>query len=769
MAALQPAPRVRTGALDPLSGPKPPSDLRDIMPDFRPASAVPAVDYEKLISVLTSKHTCNMFDRHVAILEKLAKVLRGGVEMQDFQFIGDIFMICREKILSGAAILECPVVRILSACRNMRLDTNEACENRAIANFLSSITALLCLKNLEICEIVSEIIVCLAGGASTDLDADGRVFNKAASLNNSPPIMLDKIKTKSNTANDEWIVQIKQSDTVMNLARALETQKDLQSRRTMLRTVRRLSTYQTLCHEIIYEGLLEIIADIMRETNDSSILNLGIDILWNSLSLDGFASGTLLASFREGSGIYPTYHMTTIDTMFGQEDYQLKRLLVFAFTWASGDPGTFQYLLENGIMGSLMPYLAVHREAELLKRWSPQQLEGIQIQTYVHQKILGFIRHNISRLANVLESSQGYSVLIDFLERAVDRSCHKMYMPGVEDLLQLVPTVLRTILSISGMGSSHRVALGELGVWPQLLRIIKCENYPPEVWRITLLLCSSLGSSCDSNKRLFGSYDGVEALIPFLKFHSADPQEREAVLFSVIECIWGAVCGDQLNEDAFFKSRGVYLMLDLLERSSHTLQQHILGTLLDLMENPKTRMHAMEWRTVADVKKTLVHFLIDLWQKEELILGVQQNAQGIIEDTVAPLMGDIHAKIYSLFCKLGFEYGSDILNVREQVQLSAISKFLDFKIGEVWNEIAAELDWEGTYPVSPDMSCVRAAKMVITEKAKAVQQQQIGLIEQNAEHRRNEEDQFYQSVKERNSMKHRTQFTGAATDPILEA
>jgi hypothetical protein len=62
-----------------------------------------------------------------------------------------------------------------------------------------------------------------------------------------------------------------------------------------------------------------------------------------------------------------------------------------------------------------------------------------------------------------------------------------------------------------------------------------------------------------------------------------------------------------------------------------------------------------------------------------------------------------------------------------------VSKYLDFKVGEVWEEISDELDHEGIRPVSPDMECIHTAKHVIVEKSQAVRARQLELLRKKYE------------------------------------
>jgi hypothetical protein len=61
----------------------------------------------------------------------------------------------------------------------------------------------------------------------------------------------------------------------------------------------------------------------------------------------------------------------------------------------------------------------------------------------------------------------------------------------------------------------------------------------------------------------------------------------------------------------------------------------------------------------------------------------------------------MRSKIYGFFCKLGF---SELPGLHEEdfVTLCIIENFLDFKMGEIWQEIVTELDMEGVKLVAPD-------------------------------------------------------------------
>lgn len=68
---------------------------------------------------------------------------------------------------------------------------------------------------------------------------------------------------------------------------------------------------------------------------------------------------------------------------------------------------------------------------------------------------------------------------------------------------------------------------------------------------------------------------------------------------------------------------------------------------------------------------------------------------------ILDLIDNMRSKIYGFFCKIGFV---DLPGLHEEdyVTLCVIENFLDFKMGEVWQEIVAELEMEGVQLVASD-------------------------------------------------------------------
>jgi hypothetical protein len=98
----------------------------------------------------------------------------------------------------------------------------------------------------------------------------------------------------------------------------------------------------------------------------------------------------------------------------------------------------------------------------------------------------------------------------------------------------------------------------------------------------------------------------------------------------------------------------MYMMLDLLEKvQSELIKRHLLGCMLDLLENPKARSHAMEWRSPRNERKSIANLLIEMWNTEERKLGGKiavlrivlttvpsAEPHGLLKNSDSPLIGD---------------------------------------------------------------------------------------------------------------------------------
>lgn len=240
----------------------------------------------------------------------------------------------------------------------------------------------------------------------------------------------------------------------------------------------------------------------------------------------------------------------------------------------------------------------------------------------------------------------------------------------------------------------------------------------------------------------------------------------------------------------FSQQLGVFSLLDLLESfPDRNVRGHILGCCLDFLENPKLRLHFLEWRMKKCVSKSISHMLLDFWREEERVLGVVNGPHETVILNKRPLLGkkqivqhprdrneegwsisethtNLRPKIFAMFSKLGFDYFMDPptadnnivsdalpLTIEDKVKLSTISKYLDFKIGEVWEEIAEELEFMGVRPVTPDQECVNAAKLAAQEKNEKLAGKQRELLKKKEEMEFADEKSFLDDLQHRETTK----------------
>lgn len=106
---------------------------------------------------------------------------------------------------------------------------------------------------------------------------------------------------------------------------------------------------------------------------------------------------------------------------------------------------------------------------------------------------------------------------------------------------------------------------------------------------------------------------------------------------------------------------------------------------------------------------------------------------------------NLRSKIYALFLRLGFQ---DLqgLTAEDYITLSIVSRYLDFKIGEVWAEISAELELEGVRPITPDAEALRTIIQTSEDTAKSVCSLQQSILDQREQEELKEEKRAYEEI-----------------------
>uniref|UniRef100_A0A673B0X3 Cilia- and flagella-associated protein 69 ARM repeats domain-containing protein n=1 Tax=Sphaeramia orbicularis TaxID=375764 RepID=A0A673B0X3_9TELE len=420
---------------------------------------------------------------------------------------------------------------------------------------------------------------------------------------------------------------------------------------------------------------------------------------------------------------------------YNNEDLNMKKMLLNLLVLMSKDSAVLQLCKEEHVMLVLLMLIKPPPASGVrsgLRHWSSVQREELQL-------------HALATLSTIAPlilddymSFQGNACLLLLLDWCVGQdayfghgnSFHATGCRGSKKAqMRLCIRVLRSVSS-SGEESVNQ-DLCDQGTINHLLG-----KSPDQEDDVTLeikadiqLILSALCETEMHRKELFGS-EGVEMAVHFLKkgaekFYTSVGHNK--LILSTVDCVWSVqscIVGCYTTEDYFLAKEGAFLLLDLLRSSPKCMHSVILATLLELCDNPNTLSHLLSWRDSGG--QTAPRLLLQMWREEEEELQVSRNHYGGLADPKRPILShhqqeeiqssqpgnvptaavlemleNLRSKIFSIFCKLGFQ---DLpgLSTQDYVTLSIVRRYLDFKVGEVWDEVSKELILDGVKPITPD-------------------------------------------------------------------
>ncbi|XP_078123508.1 cilia- and flagella-associated protein 69 isoform X1 [Sander vitreus] len=537
-----------------------------------------------------------------------------------------------------------------------------------------------------------------------------------------------------------------------------------------------ISLKEAFCHQLM-SGFRQ--SDLQLR-NDLLVITTLIAENPNSLLIESSFAKQLvvLFTFPEMKSHNPLVH--NLKLTYNNEDLKMKKLLLNLLVLMSKDLGALQLYKEESVMLVLLTLVklpaASSEPRSASRQWSSVQQEELQLQALAALSTLAPL------MLDDYMSCQGNACLLLILDWCVAQDA--LFGQGdtgergsKKAQMRHCIRVLRSVTSV-GEDSVH-LDLCDQGTINQLLGILmQMEASPDEEDVVTLEIKSDiqliLSALCESDmhrKELFGS-EGVEMAVHFLKkgsnnFYSGLGHNK--LILSTVDCVWSCIVGCYTTEDYFLAKEGVSLLLDLLSSSPRCLHCNVLATLLELCDNPNTLSYILSWRDGGG--QTAPSFLLQLWRDEEEELRVSRNQHGGISDPQRPLLShyqqedtqrsfpanvqsaavlelseNLRSKIYSIFCKLGFQ---DLpgLSRKHHVTLSIVRRYLDFKVGEVWEEISRELSLDGVTPISPDKEALSTICKVAEDTARRVAAEQNRILELQEKEDIGEEELMYTEIK----------------------
>ncbi|XP_048949493.1 cilia- and flagella-associated protein 69 isoform X3 [Canis lupus baileyi] len=430
----------------------------------------------------------------------------------------------------------------------------------------------------------------------------------------------------------------------------------------------------------------------------------------------------LFATFNEVKSQNPLVKGLKFSNSY--EDFELKKLLFNIIVILCKDLPTIQLLIDGKVILALFTYVKKPEKHKIIE-WSAAQYEELQLHAIA----------TLSSVAPLLTEEymlcQGNARVLAFLEWCESEGVFKNTISQSDDKEEVI------VLEIQ---SDILLILSSL-----------CEHHIPR-------------------KEMFGT-EGVDIILRVMK---TDPTKLQSglgynvLLFSTLDSIWCCILGCYPSEDYFLEKEGIFLLLDLLALNQKKFCNLILGIMVEFCDNPKTTAHVNAWRGKKD--QTAASLLIKLWRKEEKELGVKRDKHGMIIDTKKPLFTsfqeeqkimplpancptlavmdvaeNIRAKIYAVLGKLDFE-NLPGLSAEDFVTLCIIHRYLDFKIGEIWNEIYEEIKLEKLRPVTTDKKILEAITTASENIGKMVASLQSEMIESQAHQDVQSEQKVYTKI-----------------------
>ncbi|KAM3858585.1 cilia- and flagella-associated protein 69 [Diretmus argenteus] len=468
---------------------------------------------------------------------------------------------------------------------------------------------------------------------------------------------------------------------------------------------------------------------------------------------------------------------------YSNEDFEMKRLLLNLVVFMSKDLSALQLFKEGRVMLALLMLVklptASSEEQSGVRRWSSSQHEELQLQA------LATLDTVAPLMLDDYITCQGNTCLLLLLDWCTDQDVYFGHGHGFHGTggsgskkahMRYCVRVLRSMVSLGNEPTNQDLC--DQGIISQLLGILmQMEGSQDEDDGVTLEIKSDiqliLSALCENDlhrKELFGS-EGVEMVVHFLrmnpeKFYSGLGHNK--LILTTVDCVWSCIVGCYTTEDYFLSKEGALLLLDLLHSSPRSVHSIILSTLLELCDNLKSLSHILTWRD--DKGQGAPSLLLQLWREEEAELGVSRGAYGRISDPKRPIMGcyqkqdaqlsfpanqpsaaamdvaeNIRSKIYSIFCKLGFQ---DLpgLSAKDYVTLSIVRRYLDFKVLEMWEEVIRELASDGEQPIAFDQEALDTISKITEDTATKVAAEQISILEQQEKEDISEEKLMYSEI-----------------------
>ncbi|XP_027395113.1 cilia- and flagella-associated protein 69 isoform X3 [Bos indicus x Bos taurus] len=763
----------RAEAAEPAEAPEPSSRIKFSSPrqipivgvvteDEEVQGAFKSMDLNRVIKLFEETGKDDWEQRQLKSVKKLVQCYQNGFPLRDLAQIFKILNLCAEKIKTQPHFIE-PAYNIIKLCGLPFLKKKASDEITYAEDTANSIGLLGDLMKIQNSELRIQICKCIID------------FYHA-----EPP---KKHITGYQQASSSYKIKMAEvgelAKTMIQSLELLENQ--LVEKLWVLKALQHLSTSEVNCTLMVKAQAASGICAHLNDPDPSGqLLFRSSEILWNLLEksskeeiIQQLSNLKCLLALKE---VFKNLFIRGVS----HYDRQLRNDILVITTIISQNPGAPMILLIDGkVILALFTYVKRPEKHKILE-WSAAQYEELQL-------------HAIATLSSVAPFLideylfyKGNDQVLEFLAWCDNEDSffsHGNSFHGAGGRgnkfaqMRYSLRLLRAMVYLEN--DTINKDLCENGAIQQLIGIFKNtiskyndkeEAILLEIQSDILLILSGLCEYHIPGKEIFGT-EGVDIILHVMK---TDPKKLQSglgynvLLYSTLDSIWCCILGCYPSEDYFLEKEGIFLLLDLLALNQKKFCNLILGIMVEFCDNPKTAAHVNAWRGKKD--QTAASLLIKLWRKEEKELGVKRDKYGKIVDTKKPLFTsfqeeqkiiplpancptiavmdvaeNIRAKIYAVLGKLDFE-NLPGLSAEDFVTLCIIHRYLDFKIGEIWNEIYEEIKLEKLRPVTTDKKILESITAASENIGKMVVSLQSEMIESQARQDVQNEQKVYTKI-----------------------
>lgn len=796
-------------------------DLDNFRTEGKHSGKLVPVSVIKTHKLLTDKHSKELVDRHVRAIHRLTKYFCHGFLMKDVDLVSDMITVCRDRLESNCQY-EKPLCDLVKVCGNPFLKERTSDDSTyadSIINLLTELGHTMKIQNTAVQLQLGESLIKFYTEQSIERQSFEGYQASISSFNRSlversgvARALVESLEQVENLSVRLEIMKVLQCysasalncDDMLSVSAAALLCSGMNIRdpsdSLVFRSVEilwnllELGSKQEVANQLNCKECISALRDAfvrkIKEGYSHADRQLRNDLLVIAslvVSLcptapfmeTGFTKLiVILATFTEVKSHHEL--VRNLKLYQNHEDFEFKKLLMSILVLISADSASCQIFSEGRVLLSLFSFVRANDNTTATE-WSPAQFEELQLQAL---DTLSAVAPLCLEDYMTCQSNTRLLMLLEWCVGQADYGGHGNSFHGSggrgnkRSQMRYCLRLIRSMVSV-GDDALNQDLVDQGGINQLVGILLNASTSPDENDAIDvemqcdmLFIVSSLCEGDTHRKELFGA-QGVQVLVEYLKKDPDiinSPLGHHQLLLSAVDCVWSAVLGCYLTEQLFLESDGVFHLMDLLEICPLTMQNLVLGCLVDLCENIKALAHVQSWRGKKQISAGKL--LTELWKKEEANIGVVRDKTGKITDLQRPLMGTVQerqgviplpadrpsqaivdvsenmrAKIYSMFCKLGFNAVPG-LSTLDYITVAVIEKYLDFKMLEVWNEIKVELEQENIRPVSPDVSSMNDITKILNDRAAAVSATQDQLLQAQRNQDLIEEEEYYESIKE---------------------